>query len=158
MRCGKRPSGADADAVDFHQEQLPSEEFPVRLAVDEPTQVGDELRNDFRVVVQLQRKNAAVAGRWVGDNVGEIPVQREKEAIQFLSFGDDQRIRRADGKVFPQRQDFMALELEELNDLQRDALVSEEPKFHAAAMASKSARSRAKSRQADTSAAVRSGN
>ena len=39
--------------------------------------------------VELEREDSAVANRRVGDNVREITVQRKKEAIQFLSFGDD---------------------------------------------------------------------
>ena len=60
--------------------------------------------------------------------------------------------------MIAEEQDFMAQPAQGEDDLQGNALVGEDPEFHAAAMDSKSARSRAKSRQAETSEAVSPGN
>jgi len=144
--------------MDFHNENLATKEFAIRLAIEVAAQMRHEGRDDLGVVVQLKRQNAAISGGRVGDDVGEVAVQREEQAVQFLGLGNDERIDGADRQMVADEQDFMALSTEGEDDFQRDALVGEEPEFHAATMDSKSARSRAKSRQAEMSAGVRSGN
>ena len=47
--------------MDFYERQFATEEFPVCLAVDESTEIGDELRNDLGMIVELEREDSAVA-------------------------------------------------------------------------------------------------
>jgi hypothetical protein len=51
------------------------------------------------MVVQLDGDDPGVAIWRIADDIGEIGIEREKDTAEFLSFGDDVRIRRANGKM-----------------------------------------------------------
>src|SRR5262245_5052970 len=103
------PSGANADAVNFHNDELASEEVGSRLLIQESGEVGDQLRNDFRMIVQLKGDDTKVIVGRIRHNVQKVAVQRKEQGLQFLSFGDNKPIRRADVQMFPQKQYFVSL-------------------------------------------------
>ena len=128
--------------MDFHEKQFAVIEFLLRMRVQKREQPGHELRNDLRMVVQLNADDAQEAARRIAHDVGEIPIEGEENGPEFLGLGDDDWVERADGQGLTQQRDMVAVPLEGVGDLRRDALVAEEVQAHAET-ASKSARSRA---------------
>ena len=66
--------------MDFHEEKFPVVEFLSRLAVKEGDQPFHQLRNNFRVIVQLNRHDAEVAGWRIGHDVREIAIEGRRIA------------------------------------------------------------------------------
>jgi len=60
--------------------------------------------------------------------------------MEFLSFGNDGMIRRANGKIIPEEQNLMSMYLQRHGKSVRDTLINEESKLHTDT-ASKSAKS-----------------
>ena len=132
----------DSNPMDFHEKQFAVIELLLWMRVQERQEPRHELRDDLRVAVQLNANAAEVAGRRIGCDVGEVAIEGEKNRAQFLSLGDDHRIKRADGQDFPQQRNVMPVTPECVRDFSRHALVAEEAEAHAVT-ASKSANSRA---------------
>ena len=53
------------------------------------------MRNDLRVVVELNAHDAEVAGRRIAHDVSEVAVEGQENRVQFLRSSDDYRIERA---------------------------------------------------------------
>ncbi len=58
----------------FHQEQLAEVEFLLWMALQERQQTLHELRDDLRVIVQLDADDSQIPGRWVAHDVRKIAI------------------------------------------------------------------------------------
>ena len=80
----------------FHEEQFAVIELLRLMRVQEREQAFPELRNDLRMVVQLNADDAQVAGRRIAHDVRKIAIEGEENRAQFLCLGDNHRVERAD--------------------------------------------------------------
>ena len=94
------------------------------------------------MVVQLNGQDAQKVRRRIRYDVREIAIEGEEYCASFVRFGDDHRVKRADGKNLPQQSGLMTGTPEQVRDLRWHALVAEEAQAHTV-KASKSAKSRA---------------
>jgi len=92
------------------------------------------------MVMQLDCDDPGITIWRIAYDIGEIAIEGKQDATEFLSFGNDDRVGRANGKMVPQQQNLMPMRSQRPNDLVRDALIGEKPDFHAPT-ASKSAKS-----------------
>ena len=58
----------------FDEEEFAVVKFLIAMAVEESDQPFHQLRNDLRVVVQLNGHDAEIAGRRIGHDVREVTV------------------------------------------------------------------------------------
>jgi len=117
-------------------EQLASKICLIVVLGKKPTQARHQCRNRFRVIVQLQRDDAAEIHRRIPDDVGEVPVQRQQYPAQSLGSSDDVIISGVNGQMFLQQGDIGAESSKVLGDLARNAMIAKEPQVHAVATAS----------------------
>ena len=80
------------------------------MLIEERDQASHELGNDLRVIVKLQRDDSRIGRRRIGDDVGEIAVDRQQDSILILGGRDYALVGRAD--------DLVARVLAEQNPLQ----------------------------------------
>ena len=66
--------------MNFNQKEFSAIEFLRRMAVKEGGQPFHQLRNNFRVIVQLNRHDAEVAGWRIGHDVREIAIEGRRIA------------------------------------------------------------------------------
>lgn len=130
----------DSHSVRFNEEQFAMVELLRWMFAEKGYQPTHELRNYFRVIVKLNRDDAQIAGRRIGHDVAEVTVQRHKNCVEFLRFGDDNAIGRANGQNVAQQSHLMTVSKQSVRDFCRHALVAEEPQAHAAVSNSASSR------------------
>ena len=107
--------------MNFNDEQFAVVAGRLRMGGEESDEPRHELWDDFRVVVELDRHNAPVVRRRVGDDAREVAVQGEQNGAEFLRLGDDSGVRRADRQYLPQRGDVMAVGPKMVGDFRGDA-------------------------------------
>lgn len=73
--------------------------------------------------VELKRNNAPIVRWWVGDDVGEITVQREQKGTDLLGVGDNDWIRRVARNLVAKSNDGVSGCLQRARSRLRDAMI-----------------------------------
>ena len=115
--CSSKSSVPDTNSMHFDENEFAVEKFLITMAVEESDQPFHQLRNDLRVVVQLNSDDAEILAGRIGHDVGEITVEGNEHGAEFLRLGDDHGIERANGQDISQQRDLMSVLAQRVGDL-----------------------------------------
>jgi hypothetical protein len=128
--------------VDFNHEKLANVELLLWICFEQPQQALNQLRDDFRMIVQLNRDDSGMPAGRICNDIGEIAVERKERSAHIAGLPNYRYIRRADRHHLAKRHNIVSLLTNALNDLSRHTVVGEKTQAPAGT-ASNSASSRA---------------
>ncbi len=100
----------------FNHEELTSILFHGGMQTHVCRKACHELRNNLRMIVDLQGNNPLILAWGIGHHIGKIAIQRHDECFQFLGLRQHDLIGRVGREGIPKPHDFNANRTQRLNN------------------------------------------